>query len=290
MNNTTGLELTETDYGVRRKWWVAVLLSLLLPGLGQLYNGQLIKGIILCSVLWMVDIVSLCLMWGISSAPSNIILALFIDLLVLILIIRDAILVSRRIDRNFKPKFYNKWYVYIVLILFFHLIFWPVMDNIFYDVHYVPSEAMSPTLVAGDRIVVDKFIYKFNDPTRGDIVTFRFPLNKNKLYVKRVMGMPGDTVEIVNKQLIINGTLLNEEYVVHMDSRVIYGRDSLAAIVVPEGKYYVMGDNRDNSYDSRFFGFVDRNEIISKVRTVLFSWDTEKKRLRWERFGTQLSP
>ncbi len=161
----------------------------------------------------------------------------------------------------------------------------------------IPSGSMENTLEVGDYIMVNKFVYgtklpflngrilKIRNPGRGDIIVFRCPEVQDKDLIKRVIGAPGDRIQIVNKQVFINGRpYLNPEEI-HKDNHIIPGeqspRDNTAMIKVPEGSYFVMGDNRDNSYDSRFWGFVREGDIKGLAFIKYWSWDNELSRVRW---------
>ena len=162
----------------------------------------------------------------------------------------------------------------------------------------IPSGSMLETLQIGDHILVNKFIYgthvpfthivlfPLRDPARGDIVVFRFPMDEKRDFIKRVIGLPGDTVEIRNKVVYVNGKRLEDPYVVHRDQNIIPGeRDNFGPVTVPEGSYFVMGDNRDGSFDSRFWGFVKREQILGKALVIYWSWDRERHWPRFDRIG-----
>jgi signal peptidase I len=159
----------------------------------------------------------------------------------------------------------------------------------------VPTGSMERTILIGDHLFLSKLPYGPRIPftevrlpalkqlKRGDIVAFRFPLDPSLTYVKRVIGMPGDTVEIRRKQVYVNGLILNEPYVVHSDSQV-YGdhdfipsdartRDNLAPTRVPPRFFFALGDNRDLSYDSRFWGFVPFDNVVGEPLVVFWSYD-----------------
>lgn len=179
----------------------------------------------------------------------------------------------------------------------------------------IPSGSMETTLLVGDHIFVNKFLYgyhipytkgrvlRFATPKRGDIVVFVFPEDPEKDFIKRVIGVPGDTVEIRNKQVLLNGTPLEEPYVRYADGRMIDGfvrtRDNMSPVKVPPGMYFVMGDNRDRSYDSRFWGFVSEEAILGKALFIYFSIDWSRgirwyqvwkypELVRWDRIGDVL--
>ncbi|MHB8788519.1 MAG: signal peptidase I [Desulfobulbaceae bacterium] len=173
----------------------------------------------------------------------------------------------------------------------------------------IPSGSMLPTLLIGDHLLVNKFIYgikvpftgtvlvPINSPERNDVIVFRYPQDPKLDYIKRVIAIGGDTIESRDKVLYVNGKPFDDKYGVRMDDSVADGtlspRDNFGPIVVPEGKVFVMGDNRDNSYDSRFWGFVDQKAILGKALIIYWSWDVERplfsldrlQSIRWGRFG-----
>jgi signal peptidase I len=156
----------------------------------------------------------------------------------------------------------------------------------------IPSGSMLPTLLIGDHLLVNKFIYgikvpfsgktlvPINDPQRGDVVVFKFPKDRSIDYIKRVVGVPGDTIEIHDKKVMINGMAVPDEHASLSSQPVLSGaaspRDNFGPILVPENRIFVMGDNRDNSYDSRFWGFVDTRDVLGKAFILYWSWDIDK--------------
>ncbi len=168
----------------------------------------------------------------------------------------------------------------------------------------IPSESMEGTLLIGDYLLVDKFCYgdggvwnhllPYRKVRRGDIVVFYYPVNPRQHFVKRVVGMPGDRIRLINKRVFVNGRPLNEPYVQYISNdrqpyRDDFPRTDVPAygvtakwwsemgklvedhqLIVPEGHYFVLGDNRDDSQDSRYWGFVPRQNIIG--RSVLIYW------------------
>lgn len=176
----------------------------------------------------------------------------------------------------------------------------------------IPSSSMESTLLIGDHIFVNKFLYgyhipltkgrvlRFSSPNRGDIIVFVFPEDKSKDFIKRVIGVPGDTIEIRQKRVFVNGQPLSENYVQYADGNMVDGfvrsRDNLPPIKVPPDKLFVMGDNRDRSYDSRFWGYVDMDAVIGKAMFIYFSIDWSRgvrlvevwrypELVRWGRIG-----
>ena len=130
---------------------------------------------------------------------------------------------------------------------------------------YIPSGSMEPTLMINDRILVAKFLYRFEPIQRGDVIVFRYPLNPQRDFVKRVMGLPGDRAQLKEGVVYISGQRISEKgYTIKPD----FG--NYGPVAVPQGEYFVLGDNRNNSEDSRFFGYVPRGNIIGKA--VFIYW------------------
>ena len=192
----------------------------------------------------------------------------------------------------------------------------------------IPTSSMENTLLVGDFLLVNKAIYgapipgtdlqlpALAEPHRGDVVVFQPPHDPDKNYVKRIVGMPGDTLEMRLKELFLNGTPLREPYARFIDGRgdaahpgmnwqsnhLIAGpatyhptRDNWGPIVVPAGHYFVLGDNRDNSEDSRYWGFVPRDAVRGRPSVVYYSFDLSAagplswlRSARWGRIGTRI--
>ncbi len=166
--------------------------------------------------------------------------------------------------------------------------------------YYIPSGSMLETLQIGDRLFVCKFSYGIHipfvakelfstgEPRRGDIIVFPFPDDPGVDYIKRVIGIPGDVLEVRNKQLYRNGEPVQEAYIQNTDPRVENsGRDNMLPRTVPPGKVFVMGDNRDHSQDSRAWGFVDKDTI--QGRAVFLFWSSNGLAdIKWNRIGTLL--
>jgi len=168
----------------------------------------------------------------------------------------------------------------------------------------IPSGSMLPTLQIGDHLLVNKLLYgirvpivgkryfDFFAPERGDIIVFVFPEDPAKDFIKRVVGIPGDVLEIREKKLFRNGQMVDdgdEPYAQYLDqSQNKVPRDNWGPETVPEGNVFVLGDNRDRSYDSRFWGFVPFENIKGKAVVIYWSWDGEETWVRFNRIGNLL--
>ena len=167
----------------------------------------------------------------------------------------------------------------------------------------IPSGSMIPTLLVGDHILVNKFLLGtpvdipftnvnlfrmpgLRDPQRGDVIVFKYPEDPTRDFIKRVVGIGGDVVESNDKSVSVNGQKLIELYIQHVDNDIkpkdMDRRDTFGPLVVPKGSVFVMGDNRDQSYDSRYWGFVDDTQIKGKAIIIYWSWNSDD---HWVRFG-----
>lgn len=168
------------------------------------------------------------------------------------------------------------------------------------SVFTIPSGSMLNTIQIGDYILVNKlsygfklpfsdtWIYKGEGPQYGDIIVFKYPKNPSVDYIKRVVGLPGDIMEMRDKQLYRNGEKVDEAYIIHTRPNMIGPLDNMAPYKVPADEYFVMGDNRDNSEDSRAWGTVNRDEIYGKAWRIYWSWDGNENSLRFNRIGKKL--
>jgi signal peptidase I len=199
-----------------------------------------------------------------------------------------------------KSKFreYVEAIVLAVVIAFF-------VRTFIIQAYKIPSGSMKPTLLIGDHLLVTKFNYgvklpllrsmliPLGEPKRGDIVVFIYPEDRSKDFIKRMVGLPGDTIEVRDKKVFINNLPWNDPYGRHVDSLMIPGavqpRDNFGPVTVPADSFFVMGDNRDESYDSRFWGFVKQQDILGKALIIYWSWNSEESGVRWSRIGKILN-
>src|SRR6185295_19743702 len=204
-----------------------------------------------------------------------------------------------------------EWTVTILLLLF--------GTATLVQAYVIPTGSMEDTLLIGDHLLVDKLAYApsgpiskyilpYEDVKRGDIIVFRYPVDIKQTFVKRVMGVPGDRIRLENKNVFLNGHKLEEPYKIHKTEYIDSYRDNFPSqpnfpqyergqamlennvkdgeVVVPPNSYFAMGDNRDSSLDSRFWGFVPRENIIGKPLIIYWSYETTTDRLA----GSVLNP
>lgn len=202
-----------------------------------------------------------------------------------------------------------------------------LLRSFLYEPFRIPSGSLKPTLDIGDFILVNKYdygirlpvihtkIFTLNEPKRGDIFVFRWPPNTSVDFIKRVIGIPGDKISYINKVLYVNGEKIPQTFIenrvdhdesgstwnVELKHENFFGvehdifqspdktSDDFHDVVVPEGMYFAMGDNRDDSADSRYWGFVPEENIVGRATRVWMSWDSDTNTVRWRRIGKKIS-
>ncbi len=300
-----------------RKPLIAFFISLFLPGLGQLYNGSLNKAswffmvFVLSSI---VAVVAAALYIPPKWTGSVLLAAIFVSLLVWIYSVLEAT-VDAGHKKNYQLQSWQGGGVYLLTFVLLVLIAFPLLGQYikdhFVEAYRIPSSSMEPTLVAGDFIFADK---RYNCPgcahkvQRGDIVTFTYPKNRNSNYIKRIVGLPGDRVQIKREVLKINGKSIskplqkqdNMHFVEESDDTndrrwiVVWKQDKAQPKApaydfrVPPGHVFVLGDNRNASNDSRFFDPVPLADIKGKARQIWMSYNTKLGGLRMDRAGKLL--
>ncbi len=185
------------------------------------------------------------------------------------------------------------WIILIILAALIQFIILPLIIRAYFiQAFKIPNTTMAPTLVKGDHILVKKTAEVKNSVVKGDIIVFKVPDNMKRKFIKRIIGISGDTVEIKDKGVYVNGSLLKESYVQHTDNsirpREIEPRDNYGPIVVPQNSFFVLGDNRDWSYDSRYIGFVPKENLVGRAYVIYWSWDSDASLARWERIGLEI--
>lgn len=273
----------------KRRPVIAFLLSLIVPGLGQVYNGKLRRGI----VFFLVFEFSLILLYLFSELRfkfNGLILFLafgFTFLGFFIYILSDAFRGINRLRVTVR-KPYHRWYLYIiisaVITLINEFILLPALPDIKrFKSYKFPSISMQPALLVGDRFIADRKIYKEERPKRGDVIIFEYPKDPSKDFLKRVIGLEGDKVEITDNKVYINDKLIDDPWGYYESSgekTYLKGLENFGPVVVPKDSLFVLGDNRHNSMDSRIFGFVDLTKV--KGKALYIYWAKNIKRIGME--------
>jgi signal peptidase I len=281
-----------------RRWWTAGLLSLIRPGLGQIYNGQARKGLTLLLLSPLLVLVA-----SLVLDADNVVLAFMFIIAIgicwYVYAIFDAVITAWRLRVEYVPHKFNKAIVYAGTIAAFliaeHWLFGSLSPQYikqnYLQAYRIPSTSMKPTLLAGDYILVDRRPAA-RTPKRGDLVVFEYPVDPKKDFIKRIVAVGGDTVLIKDKGLFVNDSLQIEPYAIHEDTTIFTAaqspRDNFGPVNVPNASFFVMGDNRDHSYDSQFWGFVEQSRIKGIAKGIYWSRDNDKGVIRFDRIGYKI--
>jgi signal peptidase I len=304
----------------RRRPLLALCAGLMLPGLGQIYCGEIPRGV---AFLLSLGLILPAAAWVGLHAPHgllapSILLGVLAALAVYVSSIVAAVRSARRLGDTFAPSPWNRGLVYLSLVILGHLFVLGPLSSYarerLVETFKVPSRSMLPAIVPGDRIFCDKRVGHPGGRKlhRGDIAVFIYQNDRTTMYIKRIIGLPGDKIDIVGTQIKVNGVALEQGEVFHfgrpsldrlldqhravresIDGRsyiVLWNRrfadvDSPArqslSVVVPNGQVFVLGDNRDNSHDSRHFGTLPLADVTAVARQVWFSTSSEHGTLWW---------
>lgn len=279
-----------------RKKWIAILLTILSTGLGHVYCGQVKKGLALFIIPFVFAVGAFSLL---KIFPSILLLISFlsISLVYLAYCIIDVFKIAKQNSPIYEIKKYNRWYVYVALYLVTICIPQPlsgeyIKSNIV-QAFKIPSGSMIPTLQIGDWLLAKTDHKAKSNINRGDLIIFIYPKDRSKFFIKRVIATEGETISMKNKKVSINDSEINETYAVNSDPGIFdqqsNPRDNFQPIKVPQNSLFVMGDNRDNAYDSRFWGFVQKSDVIGKPTILYWSWDKKAYRIRFNRIGKTLN-
>jgi signal peptidase I len=285
----------------KRRIWVTVALNLLEPGLPLIYCGNLKAGIGVAlgfTALWNLLLLTMGIFCDIGTVIGTLAVWILAFIAILIYNIRYTVRANRAVRRRLRGAWLWIISVFVITTVINQALGTLIKRHIV-EAYKISSAGMANTLQAGDYLLASKGI-DLSSLNRGDIIIFKYPLDLNENYVKRIVALPGDKVRIVNKRLCLNGEpvplppegqFIDSAHVCpHSDDRR-WGpgnRDNMPELTVPQGQLFVLGDNRDNSADSRFWGFLDEKLVVGKARFVHFSWDAERHRVRWERMGKRL--
>lgn len=286
--------MEQNEMRKRRRWWLAGLLSFFVPGLGQVYNGEATKGLFFYFVFSVWGGLVFSLFYFIMKHPLThasiglLLLSGFISGVVFLFIIFESIRRARRIGGDHVLKAYNRWWIYLIIILVVtgvdQCVSFSIQDNTL-KAYKIPTESMQPTIKIGDHLLCNQLYYQYHNPKRGDLIIFKVPNDNNREYIKRIVGLPGDEIELKGNALFINGRKMDEPYAIYECPPNFSGftRGNFGPYIVPEDEYFVLGDNRCNSRDSRYIGTVKRHNIQGKAIFIYFSW--EKHVPRFSRIG-----
>ena len=250
----------------------AFLLSALAPGLGQIFNGQTLLGVVFFIVyaLWIFAAAMFHLLYSFLSAVVYALVLWIFILSVAIHAVREAI---RQSENDCRSR--QRWHFYaagagmICSICF--MVSGKFPERILgVHAYTIPADSMSPTILSGDHLIVDMRYFTANDLKRGDVVVYRMPVS-NVLFVKRVVATGGDTIAGGSKGIVLNGQRVSESYVQSEDAQAPEDSATFGPIRIPANQFFVMGDNRNHSYDSRFTGPVENDRLIGKPLYIYYS-------------------
>ena len=285
---------------------VAGLLSFLVPGGGQVLANDLSRAVVLAFATSAIGVLSIALFTKVPGAVG-VVLPIFGILTWRIWCAWDAHRISGRArPRDDVRRLVAMLFAFFVVVLSVDGFIYALGLRVLGGAWRLPSGSMGPTLLAGDYIVAQP---AHREPTRGDIVTFESPADSSVLFVKRIAAGPGDTVEMRDKHIFVNGSAVREPYAhyeepdlnpifddfrwqaAHLAKPVAdyrASRNTWGPLAVPRNEYFVLGDDRDNSLDSRYLGFVKRRAIRGFPTRIYFSRDADRDRIRWSRIGTSI--
>jgi signal peptidase I len=282
---------------------IAFLLSLVLPGLGQIYNGQLKKGILFFGLYLLNP-----LLFGISRGATyfyGYVFLFLIELIIRAYILFDAIKNAKR-KKFYIPKSYNTWYYQLSIAILMGIVLWVYDTKSILGIQsfHIPTPSSQPTIQIGDRLIADMQAYKKTQPNYGDIVVFK--KENDQIYAFRIVGLPKDTVDLVDnivtinrkqsKSTFIKETTSEEFQVTEFEEEFPNGqkhkiykskqpfdttKSNMQDIIVPDNSYYLLGDNRDNAADSRYDGFVNKSKIVGRIVFSYWGQSTDRINLNF---------
>lgn len=267
--------------------WLAGVLGVVAVGIGHFYAGHPLRGFVAWAGLSVMGTaVVVALLDPLPYPPWNVVVPVAFLLVVWLLLVRDAVACAR-VAVPWRPPW---WMVAAAMATV------TVVDEIGANwigtkigrAFTISSRSMEPGLALGDRILVDMRTAATAVPRRRDLVVFRYPVEPEKIWTKRIAGLPGETIEVRDKRLLVDGTETTGLPAVYVDAdRTLASsaRDTMPARTVEPNHYFMIGDNRDRSYDSRFWGTVPRADVLGTARVVYFSWDGDSSTVRWSRIG-----
>lgn len=266
---------------------LAIILAIMVTGFGQVYAGRLRKGILFFFIPILISILLLLYVLN-PQTTSNplLLLILFIGISFAIFVIIDAYRCAKayNADNNLNRSITAGKRTFYIIGIIFIAFFNPseivtknialYLRNNVAQAFKIPTETMKPTLLRGDLILADKAIYKKSEPKRGDVIVFIYPQDTKKIFVKRLIGLPGETIEIKNGSIFINGEIVKENVI---GSKYYYNKGDYAKerqqTKIPDDGYFVLGDNSASSLDSRYWGFVPKKNLLGKAYKIYYPFD-----------------
>lgn len=291
----------DSSGSAKRSPLTAAILSFLWPGVGQLYAGSNGRGAILLAIDLFINLVFI---WASLTSLWAMLIALSAGIAYRVLTAVDAWNQTRQSLFEARRRYYH-WVGYAAVVLAITIVHGYVKAIVRISVFeglLVSHNAMRETLLAGDRIVVDNTVFGVTHPfrermltegrlpRRGEIVTFCWPDDEDTLYIGRVIGLGGETVDVVDNQARIDGKLLDEPYAnTEIDEEEYFPYRQFSSLEIPDGEIFILLDNRDRCVDSRQRGTVPLQNVFGKARYIYYSVDREEKRVRWDRIGTEFT-
>lgn len=268
-----------------RSPYKAAASSLLLIGLGQLYNGQPRKAL----VLWAAGVVVLLIatLGGVFHHFWGMVFVLIIAITLAVGALIDAIGTAKA-RQTYTLKAFNRWYVYVGAYVLAMLISIPLPMGLNAQAFRMPSGGMRPTLEVGDYFVARLETSESYKDKRGDIIVFRHPTNNTTTFVKRVVAFPGEEIEIREGTLLIDGQPVNASWFRPSGKPDHGNAENFGPFTVPEGTFFMLGDNLPDSNDSRYWGPLPREKIVGVAEYIYFSWDPNKQFVRFSRIGLDI--
>jgi signal peptidase I len=310
---------------------VAAVLAFVWPGVGYLYAGLGIRGLLLLLLLPPVELSIFLLAVLVPVAVVCVAIPAALTLALHLLFARGAARAARGFPADRPVPVFSRWYsclAAVVLATGPNLLWAHGYRTTLVQAFKIPTGSMEPTIRIGDHLLAVKWAYGWREPVfghlisesrqpkRGELVIFRFPEDRSRAFIERCIGLPGDTVEVRGRAVLLGGELLDEPYVqfleapigsTGLDSGRLDARGHWGPQVVPVNQYFVLGDNRDNSRDSRFWGFVPQEDLLGRATVVYWSYAATREeyrrtdssqwvrdtlsafgRTRWERIGRLL--
>jgi len=257
----------------KRRPILTAILSLLMPGLGHIYAGELRKGLSLITIEY--GVILLAGIFGVLSTFYGIATLIVLAVGFYVFVISSSVRLAIK-NKEYELRPYNRWYwyalIFISVIVFINIIFSYRGDVFGYETYRIPAKSMEPTLQVGDFITVNT---RYQQPQVGDVIVFLYPKNRSIPYVKRVAAVGNDTVSISNGVLTRNGKP-EKKLLVPEGKRQRDFSISMKERQVPKNEIFLLGDWRDNSNDSRFWGTVPETDVIGKVTYIWFSKDVNR--------------